>query len=103
MIEYARASGIRALLLVDFFCFCVLVLGLCFFVVCDRVVGMSGLFFNYGGVLHELVLSCVDGVSVWRGVVDGCEEVFWDSGVGVDEVDLVLVFRGLVDVWVGER
>lgn len=64
---------------------------------------MSGLFFTYEGVLHELVLSCVDGVSVWRGVVDGVDVVFWDSGLEFVETDLLMVFGGLVDVWVGER
>lgn len=63
---------------------------------------MSGLFFNYAGVSHELVVSCVDGVSVWRGVVDGVVDVFWDSGVGFDETDLLMVFRGLVDAFVLE-
>ena len=61
---------------------------------------MSGLFFNYLGVSHELVVSCVDGVSVWRGVVDGVDVVFWDSGLGFDETDLVMVVGGLVDAWV---
>ena len=63
---------------------------------------MSGLFFNYGGLTHSLVLSCVDGVSVWRGVVDDGVVVFCDVGVDVVDADLLMVFRGLVDAYVLE-
>lgn len=63
---------------------------------------MDGLFFNHNGLTHRIVLSCVDGVSVWRGVVDDGVVVFWDSGVDVVDTDLVMVFRGLVDAYVLE-
>ena len=63
---------------------------------------MDGLFFNHNGLTHSLVLSCVDGVSVWRGVVDDGVVVFWDSGLLFEETDLLMVFRGLVDAYVLE-
>lgn len=63
---------------------------------------MDGLFFNHAGLTHGISVSCVDGVSVWRGVVDDDVVVFWDSGLEFVETDLLMVFRGLVDAYVEE-
>lgn len=45
---------------------------------------MSGLFFNdVFGVTHSLELELFDGVSVWRGIVDGFDVVFFECGSDV--------------------
>lgn len=63
----------------------------------------SGIFFNYWGVSHSLILELFDRPSVWRAVVDAGEphevEVFFDAPVAVDIVELI---NFAVDAWVAD-
>lgn len=60
---------------------------------------VSGIFFNWCGVTHQLELSLFDGSGVWRGIVDGVHVVFFECGV---DCDVTVLIDRAVDVWVGE-
>ena len=60
----------------------------------------SGIFFNHGGVTHELSLELFDKPTTWRAVVDGGVEVFFDAATNADIIDLI---DAAVEAWLEER
>jgi hypothetical protein len=60
----------------------------------------DGIFFNHGGVTHELSLELFDKPTTWRGVVNGSVEVFFDARTDADIIDLV---DAAVEAWLEER
>ena len=49
----------------------------------------DGIFFNHGGLTHELRLELFDRPTTWRAVVDGSVEVFFDADTDADIIDLI--------------
>lgn len=60
----------------------------------------DGIFFNHGGVTHELKLELFDRPTTWRAVVDGSVEVFFDADTDADIIDLI---DAAVEAWLEER
>jgi hypothetical protein len=60
----------------------------------------DGIFFNHGGVTHDLMLELFDKPTTWRAVVDGSVEVFFDASTDADIIDLV---DAAVEAWLEER
>jgi hypothetical protein len=60
----------------------------------------DGIFFNHGGVTHELMLELFDKPTTWRAVVDNSVEVFFDAATNADIIDLI---DAAVEAWLEER
>lgn len=49
----------------------------------------TGIFFVYGRVTHSLELELFDRPTVWRALVNGNTEVFFDAPTDADVIDLI--------------
>lgn len=49
----------------------------------------TGIFFNYYYVTHSLELEMFDKPTVWRALVDGRVEVFFEASTECEVLDLI--------------
>lgn len=59
----------------------------------------DGLFFNWSGRTYSLSLVLFDEPTVWRGLVDGVDEVFFEAPQDCDFSDLM---EFAVEAWIRE-
>ena len=59
----------------------------------------SGIFFNYWGRTHELELCLFDRPTVWRAVVDGEVEVFFEAST---DADILVLIDLAIGAWVAD-
>jgi hypothetical protein len=59
----------------------------------------DGIFFNHAGRTYELELLIFDKPTVWRGVIDGEHEVFFEAPTTVDVIELIQL---AIEAWMKE-
>jgi hypothetical protein len=59
----------------------------------------SGIFFNWAGRTYELELVIYDKPTVWRGLIDGEHEVFFEAATDVDGLTLIEL---AIEAWMKE-